>query len=302
MERQRIEKKLATGIKAIDGFLTLGRGQRIGIFSEAGVGKSTLMGMLAKRSEADINVIALIGERGREVREFIEKDLGKEGLSRSCVIVTTSDQMATLRCKGAKTATAIAEYFRDQRKNVMLMMDSISRYAMALREIGLAIGEPPTTRGYPPSVFAYLPSLLERAGNSDKGSITGVYTILEDKGSFDPIAEHMRSLLDGHIVLSKKRSMANHFPPIDILASLSRVMGDIATKEHVLNAAGVRDLLQAYKEAEELIEVGAYVEGTNQKVDKARRKLGVIEKFLRQDAHQFHPFKDTLHELATLSS
>lgn len=302
LERQRITEKLVTGIKAIDGFLTLGRGQRIGIFSEAGVGKSTLMGMLANRSEADINVIALIGERGREVREFIEKDLGKEGLSRSCVIVTTSDQMATLRCKGAQVATAIAEYFRDQRKNVMLMMDSVSRFAMALREIGLAIGEPPTTRGYPPSVFAYLPALLERAGNSDRGSITGVYTILEEKENNDPIAEHMRSLLDGHISLSKKLSIANHFPPIDILNSLSRVMTDVASPEHVRQASRIRDLLQAYKEAEELIEVGAYVPGTNPKVDIAKKKMEEIELFLRQNSHTFHPFKDTLHELCQVSS
>lgn len=301
LERKRIAEVFPTGIKAIDAFLTLGKGQRMGIFSTAGVGKSTLMGMLARNAKADINVIALIGERGREVKEFVEKDLGKEGLERSVIVVSTADQMATLRSKGASVACAIAEYFRDKGKHVLLLMDSLTRYTTALREIGLAIGEPITTKGHPPSLFSHLPFLLERAGNSSKGSITGIYTILEDgEDTLDPISEYIRSLLDGHIVLSKKMSIAHNFPPIDILKSLSRVMGDIVTKDHLKQAGAIRELLQAYQETEELIEVGAYVSGTNPIVDKAREKKDKITQFLRQNAHFFHPYEKTLRDLSLL--
>lgn len=277
LSRAPITEPLTTGIKAIDTFMTLGKGQRMGIFSSPGVGKSTLMGMIAKSSKADINVIALIGERGREVREFIERELGAEGLARSVVVVATSDQAALLRSKGANVATAIAEYFRDLGKHVVLMMDSISRYAMALREIGLAIGEPPTTRGYTPSVFAQLPRLLERAGNGAKGSITGIYTILSEEDEMhDPIPEQMRSLLDGHIQLSKKLAAANRFPPIDVLHSLSRVMPHVATRAEQEEAAKMRRVLHTYKEAEELINLGAYVEGSNPLIDEAIAKIGGV--------------------------
>ncbi|NGX54655.1 MAG: putative ATP synthase YscN [Chlamydiae bacterium] len=294
LKRKRITEILPTGIKAMDGLITLGRGQRIGIFSGSGVGKSTLMGMIAKRALADINVIALIGERGREVREFIEKDLGPEGLAKSVVIVATSDQAALLRSKGANVATAIAEYFRDQGKNVILMMDSVSRYAMALREIGLAVGEPPTTKGYTPSVFAQLPRLLERAGNGENGSITGIYTILsEGDESNDPIADQMRSLLDGHIFLSRELSGAYHFPPIDVLNSLSRVMNDIVSVSHLKKASKVRDLLQIYREAEDLINIGAYTSGSNPKIDEALERIDKIHAFLRQGVDQSISFEQT---------
>ncbi len=295
LARDRITKSLSTGVKAIDALLTIGRGQRMGIFSGSGVGKSTLMGMIAKKANSDVNVIALIGERGREVREFIERDLGVDGLSRSVVIVATSDQPASIRCKGANVATAIAEYFRDLGKNVILMMDSISRYAMAQREIGLAIGEPPTTRGYPPSVFAHLPCLLERAGNSDKGSITGIYTVLAEADDMnDPIADQMRSLLDGHIFLSRSLAHAGHFPPIDILSSLSRIMNSLITKEHQSLATKFRELLQTYQEAEELINIGAYVSGSNLKIDTAIEKIANLRTFLRQNTEDHFSSEETL--------
>lgn len=287
LSRQPITEPLPTGIKAIDALCTLGKGQRIGIISSPGVGKSTLMGMIAKMAHADINVIALIGERGREVREFIERELGAEGLARSVVVVATSDQAALLRSKGANVATAIAEYFRDLGKHVILMMDSVSRYAMALREIGLAIGEPPTTRGYTPSVFASLPRLLERAGTSDRGSITGIYTILcEEDELHDPIPDQMRSLLDGHIQLSHKLAASHHFPPIDVLRSLSRVMHYVTDETHQQKAGIMRALLHKYEEAEELINLGAYVAGSNPEIDEAINKIESIKTFLKQKANE----------------
>lgn len=281
LERCSITEPLWTQIKAIDSLLTIGRGQRIGILSAPGVGKSSLMGMIARRAEADINVIALIGERGREVRDFIEQELGPEGLQKSVVVVATSDQPALLRRKGANVAMAIAEFFRDRGQHVLLMMDSISRYAYALREIGLAIGEPPTNRGYTPSVFAALPKLLERAGRTKSGSITGIYTILDEGEEWgDPIPEQMRSLLDGHIHLSRKLAEAAHFPPIDPLRSLSRLMSKLVSGEQIERANRLRRLLHAYREAEELIQIGAYVLGSDPKVDEAIAKREQILNFL----------------------
>jgi flagellum-specific ATP synthase len=301
LARDRITKPLSTGIKAIDTLMTLGRGQRMGIFSGSGVGKSTLMGMIAKKAQSDVNVIALIGERGREVREFIERDLGPEGLSRSVVIVATSDQPAPIRCKGANVATAIAEYFRDLGQNVILMMDSITRYAMAQREIGLAIGEPPTTRGYPPSVFAHLPCLLERAGNSDKGSITGIYTVLAEADDMnDPIADQMRSLLDGHIFLSRALAASSHYPPIDVGASLSRVMNALVSAHHLQLAGRLREILQTYLEAEELINIGAYVAGSNQNIDSAIDKITSVRSFLRQRAEEHFTLEESLDLLKNI--
>ncbi len=301
LSRKPINTRLETKIKAIDAFCTLGLGQRIGIFSAPGVGKSTLMGMVARFAESDINVIALIGERGREVNEFIEKELGAAGLARSVVVVVTSDQAALLRAKGANVATAIAEYFRDLGKNVILMMDSVSRYAMALREIGLAIGEPPTTRGYTPSVFANLPRLLERAGNNGKGSITGIYTILcdEDEAS-DPIPEQMRSLLDGHLFLSRTLSASHHFPPIDILKSLSRLVPRLNSEELQKWGAKIRQLLHTYDEAEELINLGAYTAGANPLIDEAIQKIEPIRKFLRQEPGARFPFEETQKNLSQI--
>lgn len=294
LERKLINDVLSTGIKAIDATCTAGQGQRIGIFSGSGLGKSTLLGMIAKMSTADINVIALIGERGREVREFIERDLGPEGLAKSVVVVVTSDQAALLRTKGAHAATAIAEYFRDLGKNVVFMMDSITRYAMALREIGLAVGEPPTTRGYTPSVFAMLPKLLERVGNSDKGVITGIYTILVEADDMnDPIADTVRAILDGHIVLSRKLALANHYPAIDILASLSRVMLTITKSDYYALSSKLRDILQTYQEAEDLINIGAYVSGSNPNIDEAIRLIGRIRTFLKQGTHESFSFEQT---------
>ena len=301
LSRKPIDSPLETKVKAIDGLCTLGRGQRIGIFSGPGVGKSTLMGMIARSAKADINVIALIGERGREVREFVERELGAEGLSRSVVIVVTSDQSALLRSKGANVAMAIAEYFRDLGKDVILMMDSISRYAMALREIGLAIGEPPTTRGYTPSVFANLPKLLERAGNNEHGSITGIFTILCDEDeAHDPIPDLMRSLLDGHIHLCGKIAASYHFPPIDILKSLSRVMPHITLSKHQEAAGRLRSLLHTYTTAEELINLGAYTAGSNPQVDEAIAKIEQIRHFLKQEASTAVDFEDSLKQLEVL--
>ena len=293
LKRKMITEVLSTGIKAIDAACTIGRGQRLGIFSGAGLGKSTLLGMIAKMSVADINVIALIGERGREVREFIENELGPEGLARSVVVVVTSDQAALLRTKGAHTATAIAEYFRDQGKNVVFMMDSITRYAMALREIGLAIGEPPATRGYTPSVFAMLPKLLERAGNSAQGVITGIYTILvEGDDMNDPIADTVRAILDGHIILSRSLASANQYPAIDVLNSLSRLMIAITTPEQYERAGRLRDILQVYKEAEDLINIGAYVASSNPKIDEAIALIGRIRAFLKQKNNERFTFNE----------
>jgi flagellum-specific ATP synthase len=284
MTRRRIKEPLSTGIRAIDGMLTVGRGQRIGIFSGSGVGKSTLMGMIARDSAADVNVIALIGERGREVRDFIEKDLGPKGLERSVVIAATSDQPALIRRQGALVATAIAEYFRDRGLTVMFMMDSVTRFAMAQREIGLAIGEPPATKGYTPSVFALLPKLLERAGmTSHSGSITGLYTVLVEADDMnEPVGDTVRAILDGHIVLSRDLAAQNHYPPIDVLESVSRLMTDLASPQHKAACGEVKDMLSAYRGARDLINIGAYVKGTDPRIDRALKHVDSINVFLRQ--------------------
>ena len=282
-QRRRITEPLAFGIRAVDSVLTCGKGQRIGIFSGSGVGKSTLLGMIARNSEADVNVIGLVGERGREVRDFLEDSLGPEGLSRSVVVVATSDQVAVARLRAAMLATCVAEYFRDQGKDVMLMMDSITRVAWAQREIGLAIGEPPTTRGYTPSVLAMLPRLLERAGTSARGSITGLYTVLvEGDDMNEPVADAARSILDGHIVLSRELAHRNHYPAIDVLASVSRLMPDVTTPEHRQAAAQLRDILATYHSAEDLINIGAYVDGSNPKIDHAKARIEAVNAFLKQ--------------------
>ena len=283
LKRNRIKEPLKLGVRTIDGLLTIGKGQRVGIFAGSGVGKSTLMGMIARNTSAKVNVIALIGERGREVREFIEKDLGEEGLKHSVVVVATSDQPALVRIKAAYLATAIAEYFRDEGNDVLLMMDSLTRFSMAQREVGLATGEPPVSRGYTPSVFAQLPKLLERAGNSDKGSITGLYTVLVDGDDLtEPITDAARGILDGHIVLSRKIANKNHYPAIDVLASISRVMPDVTTVEHREYAGEIKRLMAIYKESEDLINIGAYVKGSNEEIDLAVEKNKAINTFLRQ--------------------
>ncbi|UVI32497.1 flagellar protein export ATPase FliI [Paenibacillus spongiae] len=281
--RPRVKEPLSIGVRAIDGLLTVGQGQRVGIFAGSGVGKSTLLGMVARNTSADVNVIALIGERGREVLEFIEKDLGPEGLARSVVIVATSDQPALIRMKGALIATTIAEYFRDRGLNVMLMMDSVTRYAMALREVGLAIGEPPATRGYTPSVFANLPKLLERAGTGPRGSITAFYTVLVDGDDMnEPIADAVRGILDGHIVLSRDLAHKGHFPAIDVLSSVSRVMKEIVSEEQQDAANELKRLLAIYKDSEDLINIGAYQRGSNKEIDRAIEQIDQIRAFTRQ--------------------
>lgn len=298
LTRDKIEEVLPLGITAIDSLLTCGKGQRVGIFAGSGVGKSTLLGMIAKNSTADINVIALIGERGREVREFIENDLGEVGLSKSVVIVATSDQPALVRVKGAMLATAVAEYFRDHGKNVVLMMDSLTRFSMAQREIGLAVGEPPVTKGYTPSVFAVLPRLLERSGNSDKGSITGLYTVLVDGDDMnEPIADAVRGILDGHIVLSRKLAAKGHYPAIDVLESVSRVMPNVVEDKHVVVARKIKELMAVYAEAEDLIVIGAYVQGTDSRIDEAIRKVDAIRNFLTQTTSEHFNYNDTLDRL-----
>ena len=300
-ERRRISDVMSTGVKAIDGLLTCGEGQRIGIFAGSGVGKSTLLGMIAKYSDSDVNVIALIGERGREVLEFIEKDLGEEGYKRSVVIVATSDQPPLVRLKGAFVATAIAEYFRDKGKKVMLMMDSVTRFAMAQREIGLATGEPPTTRGYTPSVFAMLPKLLERSGMSKDGSITAFYTVLvEGDDMNEPIADAVRGILDGHIVLSRKIAAKNHFPAIDIQNSISRIMKQVVDKEHFSKAGKLKENLAIYAESEDLINIGAYKKGTNPIIDESIDLIGVINNFLRQDTEERYKFDDSVDVLKSI--
>lgn len=299
LERKRIKEVLPLGIKAIDGLLTCGKGQRLGIFAGSGVGKSVLLGMIARNTAADVNVIALIGERGREVREFIEKELGEEGLKRSVVVAATSDQPSLVRLKGALVATAIAEYFRDQGADVLLMMDSVTRYAMSQREVGLAIGEPPATRGYTPSVFALLPKLLERAGTSQDGTITGLYTVLVDGDDMnEPIADAVRGTLDGHIVLSRDLASQNHYPAIDILNSVSRVMIDIISPEHLARAAHLRRLLATYREAQDMIEIGAYKKGTNPRIDEAIEIREDCLAFLRQGIGEKLSFQDTQEQLA----
>lgn len=295
LKREIITDVLSLGVKAVDGLITVGKGQRIGIFAGSGVGKSTLLGMFARNTKADINVIALIGERGREVREFIERDLGKEGMNRSIVVVATSDKPALIRNKAAKTATAIAEYFRDKGKDVLLMMDSLTRFSMAQREIGLASGEPPVTRGYPPSVYSEMPKLLERAGNSDKGSITGLYTVLVDGDDFnEPITDTARGILDGHIVLSRKLGQKNHYPAIDVLMSISRVMSSVASSEHKKVAGKMKELMATYNEAEDLINIGAYKKGSNKKIDYAIQKIDAINNFLQQDVNEKFKFEDII--------
>lgn len=299
MNREIISQVLPLGVKAVDGLITVGKGQRIGIFAGSGVGKSTLMGMFARNTKADINVIALIGERGREVREFIERDLGSEGMKRSVVVVATSDKPASIRKCAAKTATAIAEYFRDQGKDVLLMMDSLTRFSMAQREIGLASGEPPVTRGYPPSVYSEMPKLLERAGMSAKGSITGLYTVLVDGDDFnEPITDTARSILDGHIMLSRKLGHKNHYPAIDVLQSISRCMSQITTKEHKQMAGRLKNVLATYNEAEDLINIGAYKSGSNKNIDYAISKIDAVNEFLRQATDEKFSFEE---ELAMLS-
>lgn len=302
LTRPRIHESLYVGVRAIDGLITMGDGQRIGIMAGSGVGKSTLLSMIARNTEADISVIALIGERGREVRDFIERDLGEEGLKRAVVVVATSDQPALVRIKGALTATAIAEYFRDQGHKVILMMDSVTRFAMAQREVGLTIGEPPATRGYTPSVFALLPRLLERAGTSERGSITGIYTVLVDGDDMnEPIADAVRSILDGHIVLSRAIAAQNHFPAIDILPSVSRVMNEVVTKEHLKAAQNMRSLMAVYKDAEDLIHIGAYVKGSSKKIDEAIEKIDSINDFLCQDIFEVDTYETTESKLISIS-
>ena len=281
--RQPIRTPLATGVRALDGLLTCGLGQRMGIFAGSGVGKSTLLGMIARNCEADINVIALIGERGREVQEFIDHDLGPQGLARSVVVVSTSDQPALQRLKGAWVATAIAEWFRGRGSHVTLMMDSVTRFAMAQREIGLTVGEPPVARGYPPSVFAMLPRLLERAGTAERGSITGLYTVLAEGDDMqDPIADTVRSILDGHIVLSRTLAQENHYPAVDVLQSVSRLFSLLSTPEHIMASGVIRDAMFAYQQARDLINIGAYVAGSNPQIDRALRLQPHIQRFLRQ--------------------
>ena len=303
LHRTKITEPLSLGIKAIDGFITCGKGQRLGIFSGSGVGKSTLLGAIARNTQADVNVIALIGERGREVNEFLENDLKEEGLKKSVVIIATSDQPALVRMKGALLATSIAEYFRDQGENVLLLMDSLTRFSMALREIGLAIGEPPVTKGYTPSVFAVLPKLLERPGTSKKGSITGLYTVLVDGDDMnDPIADAVRGILDGHIVLSRKLANKNHYPAIDILSSISRIMPNISSKEHVLNANRIKEVLAEYKEAEDLISIGAYAKGSNSRIDYAIEKIDAINKLLKQDTNEKFSYDETVEIIKNIIS
>lgn len=296
--RPRITEPVGLGIRAIDSVLTVGKGQKLGIFAGSGVGKSVLMGMIAKRSDADINVVILLGERGREVREFIERDLGEEGLKRSVVVVVTSDQAPLLKIKGALSGFAIAEYFRDQGRDVVLLMDSLTRVAMAQREIGLAVGEPPTAKGYTPSVFALLPSLLERAGTAPVGSITALATVLVEADDFnEPISDAARSILDGHIMLSRALAAKNHYPAIDVMDSISRIMKDISSKEHIQAAGILRSILATYKEAEDLINIGAYVRGSNPQIDKAIAKIDIINKFLQQGIDEEAPMEKTISVL-----
>lgn len=299
LHRRRINSVLPTGVRALDMLLTCGMGQRIGIFAGSGVGKSTLLGMIARSSSADVNVIGLIGERGREVLDFLEKDLGPQGLARSVVVTATSDQPALVRLKGAYVASSIAEYFRDQGKNVMLLMDSLTRFATAQREVGLAIGEPPATKGYTPSVFAVLPKLLERSGMGPRGSITAFYTVLvEGDDMNDPIADNVRGILDGHIVLSRELAFRNHFPSIDILGSVSRLMAEITPREHQALASRLRDILATYRQAEDLINIGAYKAGTNPKIDEAIKYYPGIIKFLQQAPGELCPYNDSLENLS----
>ena len=303
MGRSRITDPLPTGVRAIDGLLTCGKGQRMGIFAGSGVGKSTLLGMIARQSKADVNVIALIGERGREVQDFIDRDLGPAGLKRSVVVVSTSDQSALMRVKAAWVATVIAEYFRDQGLHVALLMDSVTRFAMAQREIGLAVGEPPTVRGYTPSVFALLPKLMERTGTSDRGTVTAFYTVLVEADDLaEPITDSVRSILDGHIVLSRALVAANRYPAIDVLNSTSRLMVSVASAEQQRWAGLLREAMAVYHEAKDLINIGAYVRGSNPRLDAAIDHMPRIEAFLRQKADEHCDFESTLAGLETIGA
>lgn len=300
-ERKAIRSPFSTGVRAIDGLLTCGKGQRLGIFSGSGVGKSLLLGIIAKHSQASVNVIALIGERGREVRNFLEKSLGEKGLKKSVVVAVTSDQPALLRVKGAFLATTVAEYFRDQGLSVLLMMDSVTRFAMAQREIGVALGEPPATKAYPPSVYALLPKLLERSGASSKGSITGLYTVLvEGDDMNEPISDAVRSILDGHVTLSRKLASRNHYPAIDILDSISRLMIDIVSPEHREASQKLRKVLSVYREAEDLINIGAYVRGSNADIDYALQMINKVNSYLRQDIDDYATYSETVSTLVEI--
>ena len=302
LTRPRIAEPLDVGVRAINSLLTLGKGQRVGIMAGSGVGKSTLLGMMARYTKADINVISLVGERGREVREFIEKDLGPEGLARSVLIVATSDSSPLVRMRAAYAATAVAEYFRDQGKDVLLMMDSVTRFAMAAREVGLAVGEPPTTKGYTPSVFAELPKLLERAGRSEKGTITGIYSVLVDGDDFnEPIADAVRSILDGHIVLTRELADQAHYPCIDVLKSISRLRTDIVSKENITAGREILKLMAAYQRMEDMINIGAYVQGSNPEIDRAIVMRPAINAFLQQDVGEEENFESSMQKLQALS-
>lgn len=295
LSRPPIRERMEFGVKALDGLLTIGKGQRIGIFAGSGVGKSTLLGMIAKNVKADINVIALVGERGREVLEFVQKDLGEEGMRRSILVVATSDQPAMLRMKCPSVATGIAEYFRDQGYDVLLMMDSLTRFAMAQREIGLAIGEPPVARGYTPSIYAELPKLLERSGNFKKGSITGIYTVLvEGDDTNETISDTVRGILDGHVVLSRGLAAANHYPAIDIGASVSRLMVELVPQEHRQLASRLRDIMSTYEKNADLVSIGAYKAGSNPKLDFALTKMDAINRFLKQEIHEAHTYEKSV--------
>lgn len=300
--RKPISDVLSFGIRSIDSFMTVGKGQRMGIFAGSGVGKSTTLAMIARNTNADVNVIALIGERGREVREFLDKTLGEEGLAKSVVVVATSEQPSLVKIKAAFVATAIAEYFRDQGKDVLFMLDSVTRIAMAQREVGLAIGEPPATRGYTPSVFALMPKLLERTGTSDKGTITGLYTVLVEGDDFnEPISDAVRSILDGHVALSRQLAHKNHYPAVDVLQSISRVMTEIVPKEHLSASGEIRDLLAVYEKNADLINIGAYVVGTDPKVDRAINLMDEINLFLRQSIDEKASYEETVAKLIEIS-
>jgi FliI/YscN family ATPase len=298
LQRRPISEPMITGVRVLDGLLTCGKGQRMGIFAGSGVGKSTLMGTIARNARSDISVIALIGERGREVREFVERDLGPEGLARSVVIVSTSDQPALIRLKAAVVSMTIAEYFRDQGMDVMFMMDSVTRFAMAQREVGLAIGEPPASKGYTPSVFSMLPKLLERPGTSDNGSITALFTVLVEGDDFnEPISDAVRGILDGHIILSRALAAQNHYPAIDVLGSVSRVMPAITTSEHRSAAALMRKHMATYDKARDLVNIGAYIEGSDPQIDSALRVMPGITRFLQQKTDNVTDYQETLEWL-----
>jgi flagellum-specific ATP synthase len=302
LTRIKVRNPLSMGVKAVDSFMTVGKGQRVGIMAGSGVGKSTLLGMFARNSTADMNVIALIGERGREVREFIENSLGPEGLSKSVVVVATSDQPPLVKIKAAHVATSIAEYFRDSGRDVLFMLDSITRIAMAQREVGLAIGEPPATRGYTPSVFALMPRLLERSGNSDKGTMTGLYTVLVEGDDFnEPVSDTVRGILDGHVLLSRQLAQKNHYPSIDVLGSISRVMIDVSSKEHNEAAGQIRDILATYEKNADLINIGAYIQGSDPKIDRSIRLYEEINDFLRQPINEKADFLETTRSLIEIS-